>query len=497
MRPTDFTLAGAIAALGEGALSAEELTRAHVDAMEALNPRLNAFITTTPEQALEAARASDARRARGDGGPLEGIPLAIKDLFCTEGVRTTAGSKILAGFVPPYESTVTSRLKRDGAVFLGKANLDEFAMGSSNLTSAHGGVLNPWSRRNDPEARLVPGGSSGGSAAAVAARLALGATGTDTGGSIRQPAAFCGIAGIKPTYGRCSRFGIVAFASSLDQAGPFARTVEDCAILLRSMAGHDPRDSTSAERPVPDFAAACGRSVKGLRVGVPKEYRLDGTPPEIERLWRRGLEWLREAGAEIVDISLPHTKYALPTYYIVAPAEASSNLARYDGVRFGLRVAERDSDLRDLYERTREAGFGAEVRRRIMIGTYVLSAGYYDAYYLKAQKVRALIARDFRQAWEKVDAIVTPATPSAAFAEGENTDDPIKMYLNDVFTVTANLAGLPGLAVPAGLDPQGLPLGLQVIGRPFDEETVFAVGAAIERAAGFAALPAIRAGVPG
>jgi aspartyl-tRNA(Asn)/glutamyl-tRNA(Gln) amidotransferase subunit A len=497
MHPTEFTIAGAAAALAEGAISAEELTRAHVEAIEALDGRINAFITRTPEQALEAARASDARRRRGEAGPLEGIPLAIKDLFCTEGVQTTAGSRILGGFIPPYESTVTANLKRDGAVFLGKANLDEFAMGSSNLTSAHGGVLNPWTRRNDPDARLVPGGSSGGSAAAVAARMALGATGTDTGGSIRQPAAFCGIAGIKPTYGRCSRYGIVAFASSLDQAGPFARTVEDCAILLRSMAGFDPKDSTSADRPVPDFAAACLRSVKGLRIGVPKEYRLDGTPPEIERLWRQGLDWLREAGAEIVDISLPHTKYALPTYYIVAPAEASSNLARYDGVRFGLRVAEKGSDLRDLYERTRAAGFGAEVRRRIMIGTYVLSAGYYDAYYLKAQKVRALIARDFRQAWEKVDAIVTPATPSAAFAEGENTDDPIKMYLNDVFTVTANLAGLPGLAVPAGLDPQGLPLGLQVIGRPFDEETVFAVGAAIERAAGFKALPAIRAGVPG
>jgi len=494
MHPTDFTLAGAVAALEEGAISAVELTRAHVAAVEALNPRINALITVTSEQAMEAARASDAKRARGEAGPLEGVPLAIKDLFCTEGVQTTAGSKILEGFVPPYESTVSANLKRDGAVFLGKANLDEFAMGSSNLTSAFGGVANPWSRRNDPDVRLVPGGSSGGSAAAVAARMALGATGTDTGGSIRQPAAFCGIVGIKPTYGRCSRFGIVAFASSLDQAGPFARTVEDCAILLRSMAGHDPKDSTSADRPVPDFAAACGRSVKGLRIGVPKEYRLDGTPPEIERLWRQGLDWLRAEGAEIVDISLPHTKYALPTYYIVAPAEASSNLARYDGVRFGLRVAEKNSDLRDLYERTRAAGFGAEVRRRIMIGTYVLSAGYYDAYYLKAQKVRALIARDFAEAWGKVDAILTPATPSAAFAEGENSDDPIQMYLNDVFTVTANLAGLPGIAVPAGLDPQGLPLGLQVIGRPFDEETVFAIGAAIERAADFRALPSMRAG---
>ncbi|MBX6376016.1 MAG: Asp-tRNA(Asn)/Glu-tRNA(Gln) amidotransferase subunit GatA [Acetobacteraceae bacterium] len=494
MHPTDFTLAGALAALEEGAISAVELTRAHLDAIEALNPRLNAFITVTAEQAMEAARESDARRARGEARPLEGIPLAVKDLFCTAGVRTTAASRILGNFVPPYESTVTAQLLRDGAVFLGKANLDEFAMGSSNLTSAFGPVENPWSRRDDPETKLVPGGSSGGSAAAVAARMALGATGTDTGGSIRQPAAFCGVVGIKPTYGRCSRFGIVAFASSLDQAGPFARTVEDCAILLRSMSGHDPKDSTSANVPVPDFAAACKRSVKGLRIGVPKEYRLDGMPAEIEALWRQGLDWLRAEGAETVEISLPHTKYALPTYYIVAPAEASSNLARYDGVRYGLRVEEKGDDLRTMYERTRAAGFGAEVKRRIMIGTYVLSAGYYEAYYLKAQKVRALIARDFDQAWEKVDAIVTPATPSAAFAMGEKTDDPVTMYLNDVFTVTANLAGLPGLAVPAGLDAQGLPLGLQVIGRAFDEETVFAVGAAIERAADFKALPRVRAG---
>jgi aspartyl-tRNA(Asn)/glutamyl-tRNA(Gln) amidotransferase subunit A len=354
-------------------------------------------------------------------------------------------------------------------------------------------VENPWSRANDPEKRLVPGGSSGGSAAAVAARIAMGATATDTGGSIRQPAAFCGIAGIKPTYGRCSRWGIVAFASSLDQAGPVARSVEDCAILLRSMAGFDPKDSTSANLPVPDFAAACGRSVKGLRIGVPAEYTLPGLAPEIEALWQQGLDWLKQQGAEIVPISLPHTKYALPTYYVVAPAEASSNLARYDGVRYGLRVTERDSDLRDLYERTRAGGFGAEVKRRIMIGTYVLSAGYYDAYYLKAQKVRALIARDFTQAWEKVDAIVTPATPSAAFPMDEKQDDPVTMYLNDVFTVTANLAGLPGLAVPAGLDGQGLPLGLQVIGRPFDEETVFAVGAALERAANFSAKPQVMA----
>jgi aspartyl-tRNA(Asn)/glutamyl-tRNA(Gln) amidotransferase subunit A len=492
MHPTDFTLRGAIEALNEGLLTSVELTQAHLDAIAALNPRLNAYLTVTGEQALAQAKASDARRAEGVVGPLEGVPLAIKDLFCTAGVRTTAGSRILDNFTPPYESTVSGNLLRDGAVFLGKVNLDEFAMGSSNTTSAFGPVENPWSRANDPDTRLVPGGSSGGSAAAVAARLALGATATDTGGSIRQPAAFCGIAGIKPTYGRCSRFGIIAFASSLDQAGPVARTVEDCAILLRSMAGFDPKDSTSADVPVPDFAAACARGVKGLRIGVPKEYRLEGTPPEIAALWEQGLAWLREQGAETVEISLPHTKYALPTYYIVAPAEASSNLARYDGVRFGLR--EKGADLKDLYERTRAAGFGAEVRRRIMIGTYVLSAGYYDAYYLKAQKIRALIKRDFDQAFQTVDAIVTPATPSAAFGVDEKQDDPVTMYLNDVFTVTANLAGLPGLAVPAGLDGQGLPLGLQVIGRAFDEETVFAVGSAIEQAAGFTALPRLRAG---
>jgi aspartyl-tRNA(Asn)/glutamyl-tRNA(Gln) amidotransferase subunit A len=491
MRPTELTIAQGLAALERREISALELTDAFLAAIERLNPRLNAYITVTAEAAREAARASDARRAKGSAGPLEGIPLGIKDLFCTEGVRTTAASRILGPFVPPYESTVTANLKRDGAVFLGKLNMDEFAMGSSNLTSAYGPVENPWSRANDPSKRLVPGGSSGGSAAAVAARLAMGATATDTGGSIRQPAAFCGIAGIKPTYGRCSRWGIVAFASSLDQAGPVARTVEDNAILLRSMAGHDPKDSTSANLPVPDFRAAVARGVKGLRIGVPEEYRLPGMAPEIEALWAQGLAWLREAGAETVPISLPHTKYALPTYYVVAPAEASSNLARYDGVRFGLR--ESGADLKDLYERTRAKGFGAEVRRRIMIGTYVLSAGYYDAYYLKAQKVRALIRRDFEEAWARCDAIVTPATPTAAFAMDERQDDPVTMYLNDVFTVTANLAGLPGLAVPAGLDAQGLPLGLQVIGRAFDEETVFAVGGAIERAAGFTAQPGIMA----
>jgi aspartyl-tRNA(Asn)/glutamyl-tRNA(Gln) amidotransferase subunit A len=432
------------------------------------------------------AAAADAALARGEGGPLAGIPLAIKDLFCTAGIRTTAGSRILQPFVPPYESTVTANLLRDGAVFLGKANMDEFAMGSSNMTSAFGAVVNPWTRRGDNRA-LVPGGSSGGSAASVAARLALGATATDTGGSIRQPASFCGIVGIKPTYGRCSRWGVVAFASSLDQAGPLARTVEDAAILLGSMAGYDPKDSTSANLPVPDFAAACRRGVKGLRIGVPREYRSDGMPPEIETLWRQGQQWLRDQGATIVDVSLPHTKYALATYYIVAPAEASSNLSRYDGVRFGLRVD--GGDLSGLYESTRAEGFGAEVKRRVLIGTYVLSAGYYDAYYLKAQKVRALILQDFLDVFRDVDALLTPTAPSAAFAQGEKMDDPVTMYLNDVFTVPANMAGTPGLSVPAGLDAQGLPLGLQVLGKPFDEETVFAVGAALERAAGFSAVP--------
>jgi aspartyl-tRNA(Asn)/glutamyl-tRNA(Gln) amidotransferase subunit A len=492
MSLTDLTIAAARDQLRKRTLTARALTEAHLRAIEALNPRLNAFITVTGDQALAQAEAADAALDRGEVRALTGIPLAIKDLFCTEGVRTTAGSHILGPFVPPYESTVTANLLREGAIFLGKANLDEFAMGSSNMTSAYGAVENPWKRRQDNQAVLVPGGSSGGSAAAVSARLAMGATGTDTGGSIRQPASFCGVVGIKPTYGRCSRWGVVAFASSLDHPGPFARTVEDCAILLGAMAGHDPKDSTSADVPVPDFAAACGRSVKGLRIGVPREYRAEGMPGEIEALWRQGVGWLREAGAEIVDVSLPHTKYGLPTYYIVAPAEASSNLARYDGVRFGTR-AEGGQDLRDLYQRTRAEGFGVEVKRRVLIGTYVLSAGYYDAYYLRAQKVRALILRDFTEAFAKVDALLTPTAPSAAFAQGENMDDPVKMYLNDVFTVPADLAGVPAISVPAGLDANGLPLGLQVIGKPFDEETVFAVGAALERAAGFEALPALRA----
>jgi aspartyl-tRNA(Asn)/glutamyl-tRNA(Gln) amidotransferase subunit A len=442
------------------------------------------------------------RPAKGEAGPLEGIPLGIKDLFATQGVRTQASSHILDDFKPRYESTVTSQLWRDGAVMLGKLNMDEFAMGSSNETSHDGPVVSPWLPPNwdsaqakeklaghraagtKPDGFLVPGGSSGGSASAVAGNLCLGATGTDTGGSIRQPAAFTGIAGIKPTYGRCSRWGIVAFASSLDQAGPLAKTVRDCAILLKSMAGHDPKDSTSANLAVPDYEKAIGRSVKGLKIGIPKEYRVPGMAAEIETLWQTGIDWLKAAGAEIVDISLPHTKYALPAYYIVAPAEASSNLARYDGVRYGLRVP--GKDIVDMYKKTRRAGFGAEVRRRIMIGTYVLSAGYYDAYYVQAQKVRTLIKKDFEDAYAQgVAAILTPATPSSAFGIGEKAGaDPVEMYLNDVFTVTVNMAGLPGLAVPAGLDAKGLPMGLQLIGRPFDEETLFSLGQVIEDAAG-------------
>ena len=486
----DLTIAGAARALAAKQISSVELVTAYNSAVAALNPRLNAFITTTPDLALAQAQAADARIAAGDATPLTGIPLAMKDLFCTAGVRTTAASKILEPFIPPYESTVSGKLKTAGAVMLGKANLDEFAMGSSHITSGYGPVENPW-KRTGSDARLVPGGSSGGSAAAVAARMALGATGTDTGGSIRQPAAFTGLAGIKPTYGRCSRYGIIAFASSLDQAGPMARNVEDCALLLNAMAGFDERDSTSAQRAVPDFTTALNRGVKGLRIGIPAEYRLEGTNPEILALWDKGLAWLRAAGAEIVDISLPHTQYGLPVYYIVAPAEASSNLARYDGVRFGARVD--GVDLIDMYERTRAAGFGAEVKRRIMIGTYVLSHGYYDAYYLKAQKVRNLILRDFTEAFAKVDAILTPTAPSAAFGLGEKMDDPVTMYLNDVFTVPASLAGVPAMSVPAGLSSEGLPLGLQVIGRHFDEETVFAVSAALEKAAGFTALPELRA----
>jgi aspartyl-tRNA(Asn)/glutamyl-tRNA(Gln) amidotransferase subunit A len=479
---TSMTLAQARDGLANKSFTSVELTNAHIAAVETARV-LNAFVLETPDQARGMAQAADARIARGEGGPLGGIPLAIKDLFATKGVRTTACSKILGNFVPPYESTVTSQLWRDGAVMLGKLNNDEFAMGSSNETSCFGPVVNPW-RRDGSNTQLVPGGSSGGSASAVAAELCLGATGTDTGGSIRQPAAFAGIVGIKPTYGRCSRWGIVAFASSLDQAGPFARTVRDSSILMRSMAGHDPKDTTSVDRPVPDYEAAIGKSVKGMKIGIPREYRLDGMPEEIERLWKQGADWLKAAGAELVDVSLPHTKYALPAYYIVAPAEASSNLARYDGVRYGLRMPGRN--ITDMYEKTRAEGFGAEVRRRVMIGTYVLSAGYYDAYYLRAQKVRTLIKRDFEDCFAKgVDAILTPSTPSAAFGIGEKGGaDPVEMYLNDIFTVTVNMAGLPGISIPAGKDAQGLPLGLQLIGRAFDEETLFSLGEVIEQSAG-------------
>ncbi len=479
---TSLTLTEARDGLARKAFTSLELTDAHLKAMERART-LNAYVLETPDHARAMARAADEKIARGEGGPLSGIPLGIKDLFATQGIRTTACSKILDGFTPPYESTVTSQLWRDGAVLLGKLNNDEFAMGSSNETSCFGPVINPW-RRNGSDAKLVPGGSSGGSAAAVAAHLCLGATGTDTGGSIRQPAAFTGIVGVKPTYGRCSRWGIVAFASSLDQAGPFARTVRDAAILLRAMAGHDPKDTTSVNRAVPDYEAAVGKSVKGLRIGIPKEYRLDGMSSEIDRLWSQGAEWLKAAGAELVEVSLPHTKYALPAYYIVAPAEASSNLARYDGVRYGARTS--GNNIVEMYENTRATGFGPEVKRRVMIGTYVLSAGYYDAYYLRAQKVRTLIKKDFEDCFAQgVHAILTPATPSAAFGIGEKTGaDPIEMYLNDIFTVTVNMAGLPGIAVPAGRDTQGLPLGLQLIGRPFDEDTLFSLGEVIEQAAG-------------
>ncbi|MEL6369298.1 MAG: Asp-tRNA(Asn)/Glu-tRNA(Gln) amidotransferase subunit GatA [Pseudomonadota bacterium] len=478
----DMSLAQLRDAFADKSLSPTEATDVFLARAEAAKD-LNAYLRIEGDRAREMAKASEDRIAKGKAGPLEGIPLGIKDLFCTEGVPSTAGSHILEGFVPAYESTVSSHLWRDGAVMLGKLNLDEFAMGSSNETSFFGPVVNPW-RAEGSDAKLTPGGSSGGSSAAVAARLCVGATATDTGGSIRQPASLTGTVGVKPTYGRCSRWGIVAFASSLDQAGPITRDVRDAAIMLRSMAGHDPKDSTSIDRPVPDYEAALGGSLKGLKVGIPKEYRLDGMPGEIEDLWSQGIDWMRDAGCEIVDISLPLTKYALPVYYIVAPAEASSNLARYDGVRYGHRAKE-FNDIQSLYENTRAEGFGDEVKRRILIGTYVLSAGYYDAYYLRAQKVRKRIFDEFTDAFSKVDLILTPSTPSAAFALGEKSADPVQMYLNDVFTVTANLAGLPGASVPAGLDKQGLPLGLQLIAKPFDEETMFKGMFALENAAGF------------
>lgn len=489
---TELTIAEAMAGLRQKKFSTDELTRDHLKAISQLNNRLNAYITVTEEIALAQAKQADEKLAAGDAPALTGIPLAIKDLFCTKDIATTAASHILENFVPPYESTVTANLLKEGAVFLGKANLDEFAMGSGNLNSAFGEVENPWKRQGD-DAFLVPGGSSGGSAAAVAAGMALGATGTDTGGSIRQPAAYCGITGIKPTYGRCSRWGIIAFASSLDQAGPMAKTVEDCAIMLKAMAGFDPKDSTSVNKEVPDYRAACQRSLKGLRVGIPKEYRAPGMSSEIEAVWQQGIDWLKEAGCEIVDVSLPHTKYGLATYYIIAPAEASSNLARYDGVRYGRRISGQTLD--DLYKNTRASGFGDEVKRRILMGTYVLSAGYYDAYYLRAQKVRKLIYQDFMNAYDKVDVLLTPTAPTAAFAKGEHQDDPVQMYLNDIFTVPASMAGVPGLALPAGLNSQGLPLGLQLLGRPFDEETLFAVGSALEKAAHFTHKPAIHSGV--
>jgi len=488
---TDLTDLG-IAAIRDGFRGGQFSAREVADAFNAAvagAKGLNAFLVQTPDHAIAAAEAADRGRASGEFAPLSGVPLGIKDLFCTKGVPTTAASHILEGFTPTYESTVTAKLFAAGAGMLGKLNMDQFAMGSSNETSAFGNVISPWRRKDGGNAALAPGGSSGGSSAAVSARLAPGATGTDTGGSIRQPAAFTGISGIKPTYGRCSRWGVVAFASSLDQAGPMARDVRDCAIMLEAMSGFDPKDATSLDLAVPAWEAGLSSDLKGKRVGIPKEYRIDGTPAEIAALWDQGIAWLRDAGAEIVEVSLPHTRYALPTYYIIAPAEASSNLARYDGVRYGLRDLPDGAGLQDMYAETRAHGFGAEVKRRIMIGTYVLSAGFYDAYYTQAQKVRALIARDFARAWEQCDVLLTPTAPSAAFALGEKSDDPIAMYLNDVFTVPSSLAGLPAMSVPGGLDAAGLPLGLQIIGRPFDEQGVLNAALAIEERAGFVARP--------
>ncbi|VVT21611.1 Glutamyl-tRNA(Gln) amidotransferase subunit A [Roseovarius sp. EC-HK134] len=486
-----MTIAEARDALRKGDVTSLELTEACLAAVDGAGA-LNAFVHHTPEVARAQAAAADTRIAKGDAPAMCGIPLGIKDLFCTKGVPSQAASRILQGFKPEYESTVTQNLFDAGAVMLGKLNMDEFAMGSSNETSCYGNAVNPWRRGND-ETALTPGGSSGGSASAVAADLCLGATGTDTGGSIRQPAAFTGITGIKPTYGRCSRWGIVAFASSLDQAGPMTKTVRDSAIMLGAMCGHDPKDSTSADLPVPDFEALLTGDIRGKVIGIPREYRMEGMPAEIEKLWSDGAEMLRAAGAEIRDISLPHTKYALPAYYVIAPAEASSNLARYDGVRYGHRAKLAQGDgITEMYEKTRAEGFGHEVQRRVMVGTYVLSAGFYDAYYNRARRVRALIKRDFDEAFAAgVDAILTPATPSAAFGLGEMTDaDPVQMYLNDVFTVTVNLAGLPGVAVPTGLDGKGLPLGLQLIGRPWEEGDLLNTAYALEQAAGFVAKPA-------
>lgn len=480
---TKLKISEAIEGLAKGDFTSRELVESHISSIEK-HRDLNAYIVDTFDLALKAANASDAKRKSGKAGLMEGIPVGVKDLFCTKGVRSTSCSHILDGFTPTYESTVTTKLFENGAIMLGKTNMDEFAMGSTNTTSHYGSVKNPWKRKGDTT-ELVPGGSSGGSAAAVAAGLCLGALGSDTGGSVRQPAAFCGIVGMKPTYGMCSRWGMIAFASSLDQAGVFTRSVKDAALMLEAISGHDAKDSTSAPVEIPQFSKIfTDLNIKGLKIGIPKEYRQDGMPSEIDTLWKQGAEWLKDAGAKIVDISLPHTKYALPTYYIIAPAEAASNLARYDGVRYGLRVEEKGGSLDDMYELTRAAGFGTEVKRRIMIGTYVLSAGYYDAYYKKAQRVRTLVSQDFADVFEKVDVILTPTTPTPAFAIGEKMD-PVTMYLNDVFTVPASLAGLPGISVPAGFSAQGTPLGLQIIGRAFDEETVFKTAAVIEKAAGF------------
>ena len=487
---TDLGVAAIREGVAKGEFTAAEVASAFNAAVAEAQPALNAFITLTPEKALEAAAAVDADRAAGKPlGKMAGVPIGMKDLFATTGTKTTAASNILGNFVPPYESTVSQKLWDAGAGMLGKLNLDQFAMGSSNETSAFGNVISPW-RREGSDAQLAPGGSSGGSSAAVSARIAPAATGTDTGGSIRQPAAFTGISGIKPTYGRCSRWGIVAFASSLDQAGPMARDVRDCAIMLEAMAGFDPKDSTSLDLPVPEWEASLNADLRGKKVGIPREYRMDGMDADVARVWDEGIAWLKDAGAEIVDINLAHTKYALPAYYIIAPAEASSNLARYDGVRYGLRDLPQGAGLQDMYAATRAAGFGAEVKRRIMIGTYVLSAGFYDAYYTQAQKVRTLISRDFMDAFQTVDVILAPTAPTAAFGLGEMVSDPLAMYLNDVFAVPASLAGLPAMSVPAGLDQQGLPLGLQLIGRPFDEQGVLDAGLAIEARAGFTARPA-------
>ncbi|VXC51957.1 Asp-tRNA(Asn)/Glu-tRNA(Gln) amidotransferase subunit GatA [Sphingomonas sp. 8AM] len=487
---TDLGIAAIRNGVRDGDFSAREVAEAFNAAVAAAKP-LNAFLVETPEHALAAADAADQARAAGETlRPMAGVPIGMKDLFCTKGVPTTAASHILEGFTPAYESTVSQNLWNAGAGMLGKLNLDQFAMGSSNETSYFGNVISPWRRNDGGNAPLAPGGSSGGSSSAVAARVAPGATGTDTGGSIRQPAAFVGISGIKPTYGRCSRWGTIAFASSLDQAGPMARDVRDCAIMLEAMAGFDAKDATSLDLPVPNWEAQLNGSLAGKRVGIPKEYRVDGMPAEIEALWQQGIVWLKDAGAEIVDVSLPHTRYALPAYYIIAPAEASSNLARYDGVRYGLRDLPEGANLQEMYARTRAEGFGDEVKRRILIGTYVLSAGFYDAYYTQAQKVRTLIACDFERAWEVCDVLLTPTAPSAAFALGEKSADPLAMYLNDVFTVPSSLAGLPAMSVPGGLDASGLPLGLQIIGKPLDEQGVLNAALAIEERAGFTARPA-------